>query len=88
MVTADTITDEQIRELRELSSEHGEGFSIGDEYYAATVMLVVCDEALGDCDYGDTFTNLPLAKALQLVEERRLWARDHLAKIINERKTS
>jgi hypothetical protein len=86
MLTADTITDEQIRELRELSSEYGEGFSIGDEYYAATIMLVVCDEALGDFDYGETFANLPMAKALQLVEERRLWSRGHCAQILNERK--
>lgn len=84
-LTAETVTDEMIRELRELSSEQGEGFSIGDEYYDAAVMLVMCDEALGDFDYGETFTNLPMAKALKLVEQRRLWSRARCADIINAR---
>ena len=84
-VTADTITDEQIRELREPVSEYGEGLTIGDEYYSAAVALNLCDEALGDFDYGDRFTHLPMAQALQFVESRRLWSRARCAEIWNAR---
>jgi hypothetical protein len=88
VITADTITDEQIRELRERSSEYGEGFAVGDEYYGATVMLTMCDEALGEMEYGETFAHLPMAKALQLVEERRLWSRARCAEILNAQRSA
>lgn len=87
MLTADTITDEQIEALRLESSEDGSGQSIGDEYYSAAVMLNICDEALSDFDYGDRFAALPLpmAKALALVAERRAWSRARCAEILNAR---
>lgn len=84
-LTADTITDEQIRQLRELSSEHGEGQSIGDEDYSAAVMLNMCDEALADFDYGDRFVHLSMAKALAMVAERCIWSRARCAEILNVR---
>lgn len=85
MITADTITDAQIEALRELSSEHGEGQSIGDEHYSAAVMLNLCDEALGDFDYGDRFVHLSMAKALVMAAERRQWSRARCAEILNAR---
>lgn len=87
-VTADTITDEQIEALRLESSEDGAGATLDDDYYEAAVMLNMCDEALGTIDYGDTFTNLPMAKALELTEQRRQWSRDRCAKILNARRSA
>lgn len=85
MITVDTITDDQIRALRAESSEDGSGVVLGEEFYSAAVMLNVCDEALDDFDYGDTFAALPMAEALRLVDERRVWARSFCARILNSR---
>lgn len=84
-LTAETITDAQIEALRFESSEDGSGVTLGDDYYGAAEMLSMCDEALGVIDYGDTFTHLPMAKALALVEERRQWSRGRCAEILNDR---
>ncbi len=87
MITADTITDEQIRELRDRASEEGEGVDIEDDHYGAAVLLNMCDEALGTIDYGDTFSHLPMSVALVIVEERRQWSRNRIAEILNTRST-
>ncbi len=49
MITADTITDAQIRELRDPVSESGEGYlDASGEYIPTTVVLEWCDDALSD----------------------------------------
>ncbi len=52
MITADTITDEQIRELREPASEDGEGCSDGipgsGRWLTAAEVITLCDCALAD----------------------------------------
>lgn len=85
IVTADTITDEQINSIRLESAEDGCGQTCGGDYYEPAVMLNICDEALGDIDYGDTFAHLPMAKALELTEQRRQWSRARCAEIWNAR---
>jgi hypothetical protein len=87
MLTADTITDEEIRELREHCSENGEGCSVGEDYYPVAEMLNMCDEALRDFDYGDTFASMSLANSLSLVDKRVKWARARCAEILNARTT-
>lgn len=48
IATADTITDEQIRGLREVS-ETGEGYiDASGEYIPTTAVLEWCDDALSD----------------------------------------
>lgn len=53
MITAEAITDEQIRELREASSEDGSGVIDSDgEYLPATEVLFLCDSAIeGESDH-------------------------------------
>jgi hypothetical protein len=87
LITADTITDEQIRELLEHCSENGEGADDGHGgYYEVAVMLNMCDEALGDFEYGDAYGSLPMAKVLSLIEERRQWSRARCAEILEARR--
>jgi hypothetical protein len=79
VITADTITDEQIEALRFQSSDEGLGAVIGDEYYGAAEMLNMCDEALGQLGYGD------MEVTDEWVAERVCWARARCAEILNAR---
>lgn len=71
------ITNKQIEKVRERCSEHGEGLDTGHEYYETAVALNICDEALGDFEYG----NLPQS----VVEERHAWSRARCADAYNAR---
>ena len=75
MLTADTITDDQIRELRDPASESGEGYiDASGEYVPTTVVLEWCDDALSD----------PTTEPVAFAHLRRR-ARRHLAEIFNVR---
>lgn len=78
-VTADTITDEQIHELRERSAEYGDGMRIDGDYMSAAAALNVCDESLGELDYGD------IELSAVTLATRRLWARTTCAAAWNAR---
>jgi hypothetical protein len=58
MVTAE-ITDEQIEAIRLRSSEEGVGIYTDDHQFEVAEVLNLCDEALGDFDYGDRLKDMP-----------------------------
>lgn len=79
-LTGETITDAQIEELREPSSEFGEGVTEADgSYLSAACVLNVCDEALGDFSYGD------LDVSDDWIAQRTREARARCAELINAR---
>ena len=75
MLTADTITDEQIEHLRGPAAESGEGYIDADgDYVPTAVVLEWCDNALSD----------PESDPLSFEPIRRR-ARGKLAEILNSR---
>ena len=76
MLTADTITDEQIESLVWPIVENGEGFIVDDEYVPTSVVISLRDEALDE----DGLCSEHVACAI-----RRRKARSFFAGILNER---